>query len=385
MVHFKIYNTTEALPENWDDLAMHDVFLQTSFLKALEASAPKNIFSYYLGVFIDNKLVGIAILQRIQMYTDDIFRKTSSNWFKQIAKKIIAKILRGNALIVGNVMHTGQHGLFYIPEEITQDIFLSQVSNAIKQLRASIKKQYGKKIRIIAFKDYFETDTIHKSSVFFKSESLYKVQVQPNMVLHINKHWHTNEDYILAFKKKYRDRYKRARKKGKALQLQELDIESIQKHAKTLFKLYEYVSDNAGVNSFKLNENHFYSIKKQLKQDFKIYGYFLNNELVGFYSLILNNKHLETYFLGYKPAVQHQYQMYLNMLYNMAGFGIDNNFETIVFARTAMEIKSSIGAKPHPMYLYLKHTNNLMANTILKGIVKYMNPIKKWQERHPFK
>ena len=101
--------------------------------------------------------------------------------------------------------------------------------------------------------------------------------------------------------------------------------------------------------------------------------------------MILNNKKLETYFLGYNPELQHEYQMYLNMLYNMANFGIENKMETIVFARTAMEIKSSIGAKPHTMYLYLKHTNNIIANTVLKFIVKYMNPIREWQERHPFK
>ena len=77
--------------------------------------------------------------------------------------------------------------------------------------------------------------------------------------------------------------------------------------------------------------------------------------------------------------------MYLNMLYNMACYGIDNRFKSIVFARTAMEIKSSIGAKPYPMYIYLNHTNSFIANTVLKGIVKYMNPIQEWQERNPFK
>ena len=69
----------------------------------------------------------------------------------------------------------------------------------------------------------------------------------------------------------------------------------------------------------------------------------------------------------------------------MTFFGIENKFKTIVYARTAMEIKSSIGAKPNQMYIYLKHTNNFVANTVLKCIFKYMNPIKKWDERYPFK
>jgi len=116
-----------------------------------------------------------------------------------------------------------------------------------------------------------------------------------------------------------------------------------------------------------------------------VFGVFLKDELVGFYTLILNQEVLETYFLGYNKDMQHQYQMYLNMLFNMASFGIDNGFKKIVYARTAMEIKSSIGAKPHTMHIYLNHTNNVIANTVLRGIVKYMNPIQTWEERHPFR
>ena len=73
------------------------------------------------------------------------------------------------------------------------------------------------------------------------------------------------------------------------------------------------------------------------------------------------------------------------MLYNMVDFAIQNNFKTVVYARTAMEIKSSIGAKPFKMYIYVKHANNIIANTVLSLIVKYMNPLRKWEERHPFK
>ena len=190
---------------------------------------------------------------------------------------------------------------------------------------------------------------------------------------------------MLLSKRNIETDYKRARKKGVELQFKELDLEAINTHSNTLYQLYENVSDNAGINSFKLSQNHFYNLKLYLKENFRVFGCFLENELVGFYSLILNNEDLETYFLGYNQDLQHKHQMYLNMLFKMASFGIENKFKTVVFARTAMEIKSSIGAKPYTMHVYLKHTNNFIANTLLKFIVRYMNPIKEWQERHPFK
>lgn len=385
MIHHKIYRTVDELPKAWDALLTNDIFLKTNFLKGLELSYPINISGYYVGFFKDEILVGIAIVQRVQMYTDDIFRKNGSDSLKQLAKQLVSKIVKGNALVVGNLMHTGQHGIYFNDNHINQADYLSELEKALDNLTLEVRAKFNKKIRVIVFKDYFENDNIHRDIAFFKRNNLYKIQVQPNMILAIPDTWETSEDYISAFNKKYRKRYKTARKKSSTLHYRELDTEYLKAHADTIFNLYETVSDNASVNSFKLQKDHFHQLKVHLKDQFKVFGVFLNEELVGFYTLILNGKTLETYFLGYNKDLQHQHQMYLNMIFNMACYGIENEFKSIVYARTAMEIKSSIGAKPHTMHIYLNHTNNFIANTVLKCIVKYMNPIQKWEERHPFR
>ncbi|WP_299223535.1 GNAT family N-acetyltransferase [uncultured Psychroserpens sp.] len=384
MIHFKLYSSVTELPEAWDQLSVTDAFLKTPFLKALENSSPSNISTYFLGVFSLDTLVGIAVIQRVEMYLDDVFRKTSNQFFKRCGKILISKIVKGNALIVGNLMHTGQHGLFFDSNKIDQHEFLKAVCHCLEALSKTVKEAYGKKIRIIGFKDYFENDPIHINKPFFKTEKLYKAKVQPNMIFHVKNEWKTPEDYFSAFNKKYRRRYKTARKKITSIQCKELCLDEVSALSKQIYQLYENVSDNAGVNSFKLNEHHFHSLKQQLKDNFKLFGYFINGEIIGFYTLILNGKALETYFLGYKQDLQHKHQIYLNMLFDMASFGIKYQFKKVIFARTAMEIKSSIGAKPHDMFIYLKHTNNVIANTVLKLVVKYANPVREWDERHPF-
>ena len=142
--------------------------------------------------------------------------------------------------------------------------------------------------------DYFETDTIHKNQAFFKAHKLYKVQVQPNMIFKVPESWESVEDYITAFTKKYRDRYKSARKKGKQLFKRELSLEDLTVLESEIFQLYKNVSHNARVNSFILNKNHFKILKKELKENFIVIGYFVDQELVGFFTLILNNKILES-------------------------------------------------------------------------------------------
>jgi hypothetical protein len=93
---------------------------------------------------------------------------------------------------------------------------------------------------------------------------------------------------------------------------------------------------------------------------------------------------LETYFLGYDSEHQYANQLYLNMLYDMLDFAIMNKFASVVYARTAMEIKSSVGAKPIDMVMYMRHTNSLV-NALLKRVFNFMKPNQKWEERHPFK
>ncbi|GAA3656235.1 GNAT family N-acetyltransferase [Flavivirga jejuensis] len=379
-----IYYSANKLPKGWDALVNHDIFLQVDYLKALEEASPDNIQHFYIGVYNNNLLVGIAIIQRVQLYLKDMFRKTQVSCLKEFFQDIVSKILKGNILVVGNLTHTGQHGVFFNKENISQSAYLECVFNALETIKKDIKEKQNKKIRAIMFKDYFLDDTIHAETSFFNSHKLHKVSVQPNMIMKIRPEWQVIDDYMASMTKKYRTRYKRAKKKLGVITCHELDLETIKSNSNKLHNLYLNVSNNAKFNTFLLPENHFYSLKLYLKENFKVFGYYLNNRLVGFFTLIVNNKNLETYFLGYDNEHQHSNQLYLNMLYDMVKYGIDNPLPYIVYARTAMEIKSSVGAKPEAMAVYIKHTNGFI-NAILKQVFGLMNPKQDWEERHPFK
>lgn len=384
MIDFQIYNSFNELPPTWDSLVGHDIFLQSHYLQAAELATPSTISWYYVGFFNDNNLIGVAIIQRAQLYLKDMFRKESPYILKRILKNALSKVLKGNILVVGNLTHTGQHSLFFLKERISQGEYLKTLFRVLDQIKKEIKINQQKKIRVIMFKDYFEDDTIHLEHEIFKINQLHQVIVQPNMIMSTRSNWLKGEDYLKELNKKYRTRYKRARHKFDGIERLELDEEAIKFNTEIMYKLYNNVSNNARFNTFILPQNHFYSLKAQLKENFKVFGYYLNNELIGFYTLILNNETLETYFLGYNEKHQYANQLYLNMLYDMIQFAIENKFHSIVYARTAMEIKSSVGAETKGMIMYMKHTNGII-NAILKQIFNFMKPSQKWVERHPFK
>ncbi len=384
MAYFLIYKTVEELPNDWDTLATRDIFLQRSYLQALENASPKTISLYFIGVFNNDFLVGIAIIQRVELYARDMFRSEPNSKLKAILKDSISSILKGNILVVGNLTHTGQHGIFFEQEHISLPQFLKTLFEAIETLNDFIKKQKNKTIRAVLFKDYFLEDSIHLEARQFKNQQFYHASAQPNMLFEVKSTWNSMADYLADLKPKYKTRYRRARKKLNAIEQRELLLEDIERQSDELYRLYQNVCTNAAFNTFVLPKNHFLSLKFLLKDNFRIFGYYLKNELVGFYTVILNNKTLETYFLGYDEAHQYDNQLYLNMLYDMIDFGIKNQFKEIVYARTAMEIKSSVGASPKSMTMYIKHTNAII-NFLLQPIFKLMNPLQDWVERHPFK
>ena len=383
LTDFKIYTSYNQLPDTWNAIAGNDIMLSTSYLGALEAAVPNNITLFYIGIFKDKNLVGIVLAQRVQLYLKDLFRTNSSSLIKAYLKNAISTVLKGNILVVGNLTHTGQHSVGYFKQKVTTTDFITTVLKAVEALNSLIKKESRKTIRLILFKDYFATDEIHNASEVFSVNKFNQVIVQPNMIFNIKNNWNNMNDYVDLLNKKYRIRYRRARKKFGNIKKRELDLNEIKLNSNELHSLYMNVSNQAKFNTFILPEHHFYNLKLKLGTDFRVFGYYLNNTLIGFYTLILNRDILETYFLGYDSEHQYNNQLYLNMLYDMLDFGIVNKFSSIVYARTAMEIKSSVGANAIPMTMYIKHTNGL-ANSILKTIFNFMKPNQKWVERHPF-
>jgi hypothetical protein len=67
----------------------------------------------------------------------------------------------------------------------------------------------------------------------------------------------------------------------------------------------------------------------------------------------------------------------------MIAYSINKKFKKIIFARTALEIKSSVGAKPYDMFGLMKHENKII-NYFMPKLFKYFEPEVHWIERNPF-
>ena len=376
---FQIYSNTQELPTNWNDLAQENIFLKSTYLKILENSSPENMICNYIGLFRDQNLIGIALTQMLSIANVSSFGVNKS-CFKSKIRDFTFRQFANNILFVGNNMLTGQNA-FSFSDAINYEQGLLILNKAVNQLTENFKLA-GKKIHVFNYKDFYISESENFEISDFKD--FYKFEIQPNMIFEIPENWKSQNDYVLALNKKYRDHYKRARKKSENIIKCKLSLEEIVIHNSKINQLYMNVTKNAPFNTFYLNENHFIDFKKNLGSDFLFYGYFIEDELVGFNTLIKNGNTIDTYFLGYSDEFQREKMLYLNMLYDMIGYSINKGFRKIIFARTALEIKSSVGAKPIKMFGYIKHSNRFI-NRFMPQLFKYFEPEVIWQERSPFK
>ncbi len=376
---YQIYESTIQLPENWNTLASKNIFLSKEYFEILEKSAPTNMICHYISLFKDQNLVGIAISQFLDLNKLESFGDRD-RCVKSSVRKFILKNFSSHVLLIGNNMLTGQNS-FIFSDSISTAEGIKTLKKATNDLKSKFKSM-GKKVHITTFKDYTQKDVEEFTTEVFKKN--YKYCIQPNMTFDIRDEWKSEQDYINSLTKKYRDQYKRARKKAEGIEKRKLHLEDIIRHEEIIYDLYHHVAQNAPFNTFFLSKNHFRVFKEILKDKFLFYGYFLDGNLIGFNTLIKNGDTIDTYFLGYDDTVQREKMLYLNMLYDMIAYSINKGFKEIIFARTALEIKSSVGAKPIEMYGFMEHSNSRINKHVSKIFPK-LEPEIIWKERNPFK
>lgn len=376
---YQIYSSIIQLPITWDEVAHDNAFLKSPYLKVLENAAPTNMQCFYIGIFKKSELIGVALAQYLDLNKLESFGERDK-CIKTFIRNFIFKNFASHVLFLGNNMITGQN-CYAFNKTIDYKTISELLIECASEITLYFKKQKTT-IHIVSFKDFYQDCAVELKK--FALKDIYEFNTQPNMVFELQNHWKNNEDYVGSFSKKYRDQYKRAHKKFEGIETRELSFEEIISNEERIYELYHHVAKNAPFNTFFLDKHHFSTFKKQCGNGFVLCGYFDKERLVGFHTLLLNGSVLETYFLGYDEHIQKEKMLYLNMLYNMTKFGIENQFKKIIFGRTALEIKSSIGAQPIIMSGFIYHTNKYV-NKVMANIFPKLEPTSVWQQRHPFK
>lgn len=386
----QITHTLKSIQKTWDALVpSHNIFLQRAYLETLENYPPATMTFNYLVFYQGQCPIGIGYTQNFKIKGGDSLSTKLNEEAEKPACRLrgirsalenwLIKKATFNILIAGNLLLTGEHGHYFKGLNEEQGIELMRQGTAV--LHKKIEKQ-GTKVQLILFKDFLPSSTATTRNL--EQHAFHKFKVQPSMYLPLAPEWKTQEDYLSAMSSKYRVKARRAAKKGKNILKKEFDLASIQENEEQLFGLYKSVADNADFNAFTLHKGYFGALKEYLRERYKLIAYYIDNQLIAFYTTIFSGEDMQAHFLGLDKKYNRSHQVYLNILYDLVRMGIYHRVKRVDFARTALEIKSSVGALPRDMNCFIKHRNRF-SGTIIRLLLKYLNSEEKWQQRRPFK
>ena len=381
----------DAIAALWEQAAPPDNrLLQYDYLKALEDFPPEGMGFQYAVLFDGNQPVGVFYHQVFRLNVEASLQQSPEEveqpacFVKALSNAVKTWFIKRadfHLLIGGNLLLTGRYGVHFCQSlpQTEQAYFMEQVLKAVQQTL----DQAGTKVRVHLLKDY-PTDPYETLKDQFQQKNYHPFAMQPCMYVPIRPHWKIFDDYLADMSSKYRVRVRRARKKGQALVKRELSLEEIRACESQLYVLYKGIADGAGFNAFLLHPNYFSALKQRLGDHFRLTAYYLEEELVAFRTLIYNHHELDAHFLGVSDAHNRPHQIYLNILYDLVEDAIEAGVHRLDFARTALEIKSSVGAIPEEMTCFFKHRNNL-SSKLIQLVFDSFNPKEEWQPRSPFK
>ena len=248
--------------------------------------------------------------------------------------------------------------------------------------------------------------TSHSVTRELQGKGFYLLPADPVMEVDIPEGWETFDDYLQAIKSKYRVRYRRARSKLDGINRRLLLPGEVTQLRDRIFELYRETMSGADFHAASLTPEYFPWLSNYrqtqtnqalmagfpdelfaLEQEgrlTRLYGYFNSaGALIGFTSAIHNGDTMHAHFLGMEDKYKRSHHLYHNMLFDLLEEAITGGFRKLDFARTAPEIKSSVGAVPVDYACLLKIRPRLV-NKLVPVFAPAIYASPEWVPRNPF-
>ncbi len=387
--YVSVHHSLDSAEKVWRALADdRNLFLSVDYMRALEKSPPAGMRFRYLVFEEEGVPVGLAYCQVVSLHpARDISlpnlrahygRQPLRNWLlRLVVPTLLDKEYK--VLVCGNMLLTGAAG-YQFKRSLSRKAAADLLSQGLQRIRRQLAAE-GMAVAACLIKD---SSGKGEPAPPFPSFGFRTLHFQPNMVLPLDKEWRSMADYARSLSSKYRVRYRKAMRKAEPLALRELSLGETVRWQPRLRELFLSVSQRQDFNLFSLGDAYWTSLLRDLGGRFRIFGYFSEDSLVGFFTTLLNGDTLEGHFLGVDKETNKEHQLYLHMLYEMIRIGIESGATRVHYARTAPEIKSTVGAVPQDLCNHLKISNPLL-HAVFPTLLRLLMPEQPWVPRNPFR
>ena len=304
--------------------------------------------SYYVKVGGPNGSDALLLFQKITVTPKELlgYVKAKGSLGKSVVRKLISFFVqnrRMTILVNGCPNLTGDFRFVAKPDDLDE---ADSVVAALRKLKDVID------FDAVIIKDI--ASPLNKIPFEFK-----KFQVDPNMV--VQNVWPTMQAYVAAMRTKYRQRYQSTMKKSADITVQKFNLTQIAENKAGINALLANVVRQDKFSLEQVPEDYF--IRLAGMHEFSLSGYYLGHRLVGFRSSIEAGDRLIAHYVGFDSNVNSEQKLYQRMLFDYVQEGIEKKSPAIHLGRTALEIKSTVGAERED-YRLLFHSDNWLYRTI---------------------
>jgi hypothetical protein len=345
--------------EEWASWDAHLQSNPSAYLDSRSIKAALNIVQRQLQAVMwvdeDGVTVGIASIEDSRALSSSRGRFLKGD--KPIFKLAQRYLYRGDGIfkfpvrVMGTVLSSGDHAFRFTPD-FPQALLFDAIHTALSLL--SSDGTPPPKSTLV--KDHYATvpwpTKIAGSSLWHKS--WIDLEFDPVMEVDLKAEWKTFEDYSAALRKKSRTKIRRILRGSEELELKNLSLEEVEKSANELYDLYCQVYDRAGFKLGMLYPEDLIELKRNWGEDFPVIAYYLDGELVGFQCGILTPDVTEAFFVGFSVEENKLHFMYQRMLIEFIIQALGKGSKRIALGRTALDIKSSLGACPKRLVCHMK-------------------------------
>ena len=279
-------------------------------------------------------------------------------------------VVPSKVLAIGQLLSSGSHAQYGLEQLAPHEAapLLHAVANTL--LRR------GSGYRGVLLKDLFPAAS--PVAVRLSDRGYTPLPTDPVMELEVV--WSSLAAYLNDLSSKYRVRYRRARSKLQPLVRRRLPPEEVTTRLQRIYALYRMTLRGAVVNFTTLPPDYF----SWLGRVAALHGYFAGEQLVGFTTGIDDGDRYQAHYLGFTEEANQRHHLYHNMLFDLLEDAIAGGYAVLDYGRTALEIKSSVGAEPH-LYTTLLRLRNPVLNYLVPRFVPAVFTPAPWRQRHPFR
>jgi hypothetical protein len=216
-----------------------------------------------------------------------------------------------------------------------------------------------------------------------KEKKFHPLVMDPIMEMAIRPHWKSFDDYVSDLSSKYRQRYQQVKKKLAGCEVSVMKTDELIRRKEEIDRLYLAVQMKSPVCLVMHNSDYLISLSKRLQSGIEFKGIFENGKLLAFMTGINDHSHFEAHHIGIDYEYNKSHNLYQNILYQYIEMAILAKSPLLSFGRTALEMKTTVGAVAHTFHAYIK-----LNNSLINGISGHLLPKEyemDWIPRNPFR